>query len=340
MTSVAGTVEAHDRVDRKVVPQARAVPVFEDDVVAGLLTRPFELPPKYFYDERGSQLFDLICKTPEYYLSRAEDSLLGASAGAIIDAVAPDDIFEFGSGMSHKTRRLLDACASGGCYPSYSAFDISEPALNEAARGLVADYDWLRVNLLVGDYDGGLAHLPRTGGRRLYCFLGSTIGNFSHARAVRFLGEIRDRMAPHDYLLLGADRLKEERILHAAYNDSHGLTAAFNLNLLNVLNDGVGADFDLDNFAHRATFNAPESRIEMRLVSLADQVVRLAALDSEFEVVHGDSILTEISRKFTLPDLSSLLDDAGFDIAAHYTPGDECFSLVLAQPHTHGDRLG
>ena len=325
-----------ERVGRRAVPRARATTDLADDVAAGLLTPPLELPPKHFYDERGSRLFDQICETPEYYPTRAEDALLAASAGAIVDVAAPDDILEFGSGMARKTRRLLDACASGGRHPTYSAFDISEEALDEAARSLVADYDWLRVNLLVGDYDAGLAHLPRVAGRRLYCFLGSTIGNFSHEAAVRFLAEVRRLMAPGDFLLLGADRVKAEAVLNAAYNDSDGLTEAFNLNLLQVLNDGVGADFKLTNFAHEAAFNPPESQVEMRLVSRTDQVVRLKALDAELTVRHGDSILTEISRKFTEASLASLLADAGFRIAAHYTPDNEWFSLVLAKPFSRG----
>ena len=328
----APAVRARDRIDCRAVPRARAVPRLEEDVAAGLLTRPFELPPKYFYDARGSLLFDRICETPEYYLTRAEDALLGASARAIVEAAGPEDILEFGSGMARKTRRLLDACEAGARYPTYTAFDISAEALNDAADGLVADYDWLRVNLLVGDYDAGLAHLPGARGPRLYCFLGSTIGNFSHAAAVGFLGEVAGLMAPGDFLLLGADRLKEEAVLNAAYNDREGLTEAFNLNLLNVLNDGVGADFDPARFAHRAAFNARESRVEMRLVSRADQTVRLAALDAEIEVAHGESILTEISRKFTEPALRTLLDDSGFDVVAHYTPANEYFSLMLAQP--------
>lgn len=332
MTPVVGAADVHARVGRVTVPPARAVPRLEDDVAEGLLSRPFVLPPKYFYDERGSRLFDRICETPEYYLTRAEDALLGECAGAIIDAAAPDEILEFGSGMSRKTRRLLDACESRGLRPGYSAFDISEEALTEAAFGLVADYDWLGVSLLVGDYDAGLVHLPAARGRRLYCFLGSTIGNFTHAGAVRFLGEIRGRMKTGDSLLLGADRLKDETILNAAYNDKGGLTAEFNLNVLNVLNKGVGADFDLDGFDHWAAFDAPQGHIEMRLVSRADQVVRLEALDTEFGVRYGESILTEISRKFTERALESLLDDAGFDIVEHYTPADDYFSLVLAQP--------
>ena len=332
MASVAGIAESRGRVNRDIVPPTRPVPQLEEDVAAGLLTRPFVLPPKYFYDERGSRLFDRICETPEYYLTRTEDALLGSSARAIIDAAAPDDILELGSGMSRKTRRLLDACESGACQPSYTAFDIAEEALTEAANDLVEDYDWLEVNILLGDYDAGLARLPGARGRRLYCFLGSTIGNFPHARAVRLLSEIRAHMTDGDCLLLGADRLKDETVLTAAYNDRQGLTAAFNLNLLRVLNMQIGADFDLDNFTHRAAFNVPESRIEMRLVSCADQVVQLPALDTELAVRHGESILTEISRKFTEISLLSLLSESGFNIASHYTPDNEYFSLILARP--------
>ena len=338
MTPSAAAVAEHVRVGRNEVPAARDVPPLEEDVAAGLLSRPLELPPKYFYDDRGSRLFDRICETPEYYLTRAEDSLLRDCAAAVVETAAPEDILEFGSGMSRKTRRLLDACKSGARYPSYTAFDISEEALDRAAARLVADYDWLRVNLLVGDYDAGLAHLPPADGPRLYCFLGSTIGNFAHARAVAFLAEIRSLMAPRDFLLLGADRVKDEGVLNAAYNDRGGLTAAFNLNLLNVLNAGVGADFDPEKFAHRAAFNRPESRVEMRLVSRADQTVRLGALDAEIEVPRGDSILTEISRKFTAPALTALLGEAGFETVAHFTPGNEYFSLALARPDKSGDR--
>lgn len=338
MTPSAAAAAEHVRVGRNAVPAARDVPPLEEDVAAGLLSRPLELPPKYFYDDRGSRLFDRICETPEYYLTRAEDSLLRDCAAAVVEAAAPEDILEFGSGMSRKTRRLLDACESGARYPSYTAFDISEEALDRAASRLVADYDWLRVNLLVGDYDAGLAHLPAAAGPRLYCFLGSTIGNFPHARAVAFLAEIRGLMAPRDFLLLGADRVKDEGVLNAAYNDRDGLTAAFNLNLLHVLNAGVGADFDPGKFAHRAAFNRSESRVEMRLVSRADQTVRFGVLDAEIEVPRGDSILTEISRKFTVPALTALLGEAGFETVAHFAPSNEYFSLALARPNESGDR--
>jgi L-histidine N-alpha-methyltransferase len=320
------------RVGCRRVAAAREVPGIVDDVRAGLLAPPRRLPPKYFYDERGSLLFDRICETPEYYLTRTEDALLNDFAEAIVDLAVPDDILELGSGMSRKTRRLLAACDSRGFRPSYSPFDISEEVLRLAADELVRDYDWLRVNLLVGDYEAGLAHLPDHGDRRLACFLGSTIGNLEHDRGVALMRDLRRRMKDEDFLLLGADRVKDERVLRAAYNDSEGLTAAFNLNLLNVLNRAVDCDFDPDRFEHRAHFNAEFSRIEMHLVSQADQEIRVGALDTSIQVEQGEVILTEISRKFTAESLSAMLHQSGFAMVEHFTPPDQYFSLALARP--------
>lgn len=322
------------RIACQTVARAREVPSLIDDVERGLLTPPRFLPPKYFYDEYGSKLFDKICETAEYYVTRTEDALLKECAASIVDQAAPDDILELGSGMSRKTRRLLDACESLGFCPTYSPYDISPETLHETALGLVEEYDWLEINILVGDYEAGLAHLPKSDGRRLFCFLGSTIGNFEHEKAVAFLKDIRGRMNPDDLLLLGADRVKDGQVLHAAYNDSQGITAAFNLNLLNVLNEEVNADFDLSQFEHRAEFNDDKSRIEMHLVALSDQTVTIGALDSSLRVQAGETILTEISRKFTDDSLSTMLNTAGFSTAAHFTPNNKYFSLVLARPQT------
>ena len=320
------------RIACETVARAREVPSLTDDVEFGLLTRPRILPPKYFYDEYGSKLFDRICETAEYYVTRTEDALLKECAEAIVDQASPDDILELGSGTSRKTRRLLDACENLGFCPTYSPYDISQEILHETALGLIEEYDWLEINILIGDYEGGLANLPKSDGRRLFCFLGSTIGNFEHEKAVAFLRDIRSRMNRDDLLLLGADRIKGHEILHAAYNDSQGLTAAFNLNLLKVLNEEVEADFDLKGFEHRAVFNQDKSRIEMHLVSRADQTVAIGALDTEIQVKSGETILTEISRKFTDESLSAMLNTAGFSTTAHFTPGNNYFSLVLARP--------
>jgi len=320
------------RIACETVIRARDVPSLTEDVEQGLLARPRILPPKYFYDEYGSKLFDKICETAEYYVTRTEDALLKECAEAIVDQASPDDILELGSGTSRKTRRLLDACESLGFCPTYSPYDISQEILHETALGLIEEYDWLEINILIGDYEGGLAHLPKSDGRRLFCFLGSTIGNFEHDKAVAFLKDIRGRMNSDDLLLLGADRVKDSDVLHAAYNDSDGLTAAFNLNLLKVLNEEVKADFDLDKFEHRAIFNQDQSRIEMHLVSRADQTVTIGALDVAIHVKSGETILTEISRKFTDESLSAMLNTAGFSTTAHFTPVNNYFSLVLARP--------
>ena len=212
------------RIACETIPSARTIPSLIDDVAAGLLAPPRALPPKYFYDEVGSALFDRICETPEYYVTRTEDDLLEDCAAAIVELAAPDDILELGSGTSRKTRRLLDACEALGFSPSYSPFDLSRETLVATAEQLVAAYDWLTVNVLVGDYEGGLAHLPTNSGRRLFCFLGSTIGNFEHVQAVAFLADVRSRMTGNDLLLLGVDRVKDDAVLHAAYNDRAGLT--------------------------------------------------------------------------------------------------------------------
>lgn len=320
------------RIACETVARARPVPSLTDDVEQGLLAAPRILPPKYFYDEYGSKLFDRICETTEYYVTRTEDALLKECAEAIVDQASPDDILELGSGTSRKTRRLLDACESLGFCPTYSPYDISPETLHETAQGLIEEYDWLEVNILIGDYEGGLAHLPKSDGRRLFCFLGSTIGNFEHDKAIAFLKDVHGRMNREDLLLLGADRLKDSDVLHAAYNDSQGLTAAFNLNLLKVLNTEVEADFDLKQFEHRAIFNQDESRIEMHLVARADQTVTIGALDAVIQVSSGETILTEISRKFTDESLRAMLNAAGFSTVSHFTPVNNYFSLVLARP--------
>lgn len=319
------------RLDCRFVAGARAVATLEEDLRQGLLSPPRVFPPKYFYDETGSHLFDRICETPEYYLTRTEDALLSDSAERIIAAAEPDDILEIGSGMSRKTRRLLDACEAASLYPSYSPFDISEDALRLAAEQLLERYPWLKVSLFVGDYDAGLANLPRFAGRRLICFLGSTIGNLEHAEAVAFLKDIRGRMSANDLLLLGADRVKPEPVLNAAYNDNDGLTAEFNMNLLSVLNTEAECDFEPEQFVHRAAFNAELSRIEMHLISQADQEVRIGSLDTSIRVERGEAILTEISRKFTEEALEAMLSESGFKTEFHFTPDDEAFSLVLAR---------
>ncbi len=318
------------RLTRHRVPAALPVADILEDAGKGLVDTPRSMPPKYFYDERGSQLFDAICETREYYPTRTEEALLRSCAHDVISQLRPDHIVEFGSGTARKTRHLFDACVRAGETAAYWPFDVCEEMLHDSGKLLVQEYDWLQVNALVGDYLGGLAGLPPREGRCLYLFLGGTIGNFTEDEAATFLDEVRAIMRPGDGLLLGADRVKDAEVLHAAYNDDSGVTAQFNLNLLQVLNRELDADFCDSNFEHHALFNAEASQIEMYLVSSRRQSVRIEALEQTLELEAGEKILTEISRKFTPAHLEALLNEAGLAIQRHFEPENGWFSLVLA----------
>lgn len=311
-------------------PSRHVADIFED-AREGLLHPPRSLPPKYFYDDIGSELFEQITKTPEYYPTRTEDALLAANAETIIETAAPDQILELGSGSSRKTRRLFDACQSLNQACSYAPMDVCEAILLQAADELHASYPWLTVSPLVGDYHAGLANLPDFDGRRLFVFLGSTIGNFDPQDARDFLAEVADCMNNGDSLLLGADRVKNSDVLEAAYNDSEGITAAFNLNVLNVLNRELDAHFDPEQFEHNAVFNEEDQRIEMRLISKSAQRIAIDALGAELALEKNEVIRTEVSHKFTPSSLEQLLQDSGLALHSHYQPNNEYFSLLLAE---------
>jgi len=312
------------------VKPARKIPDIVEDARIGLLSAPRSLPPKYFYDERGSQLFEQICDTPEYYPTRTEEKLLTRYSEEIINQVKPVEIMELGSGNAQKTRRLFDACEQTKHICTYAPLDVCEPVLENISEQLQSDYNWLDVNPLLGDYHAGLQHLPETHGTRLYVFLGGTIGNFYPGQAQDFIKEIKAAMQPGDYLLLGADRVKENYLLNAAYNDEQGVTAEFNLNLLNVLNRELKADFDSENFEHKAEFNSTRNRIEMHLVCIRDHIVHMQQLDEIISFQKGEDILTEVSHKFTFDGLENLLIESGLHICKHYEPENKYFSLVLA----------
>lgn len=313
------------------IEPVRHVTCLEDDVREGLLEPPRSLPPKYFYDEKGSQLFAEICSTPEYYPTRTEDSLLANYSRNIIETAKPDQILELGSGNSQKTRRLFDACEISGHECSYAPFDVCVPMLEITSEKLLEDYNWLQITPMAGDYHAGLRNLPMIKGRRLYVFLGSTIGNFSISEAHQFLEEIRSSMQPDDSLLIGVDRVKDHKILDAAYNDIQGFTAEFNLNLLSVLNRDLDANFEIDHFQHYAGFNEQYSRIEMRLICIKNQMVTIRRLNEEIFFSSGDEILTEISHKYTYEGIEQLMVESGFNISFHYQPENQYFSLILAQ---------
>lgn len=311
------------------VEPSRTVTSLSTDVCTDLLESPRSLPPKYFYDERGSLLFDRICTTPEYYPTRKEDKLLQQYAEQIISSTLPEHIIELGSGTSRKTRRLFDACANLEHHCSYAPFDVCEPMLKQAASELSLDYDWLEIDPLVGDYHAGLENLPRAEATNLFIFLGSTIGNFSPDEATDFLQDLRNCMSKGDFFLVGADRFKDTDVLNAAYNDAQGLTAEFNLNVLNVINRELGSNFDIEKFRHQANFNSELSRIEMRLIALEEQDVNFDLLKRTAHLKKGESILTEISRKFKANEIETMLINHSFEVVEHFQMEDEYFSLLL-----------
>lgn len=308
----------------------KSVPDIVEDALQGLLSRPRRFPPKYFYDEFGSRLFDRICDTPEYYPTRTEDALLARHAVSIINHRRPDRIVELGSGTSRKTRHLLDACTELELRPSYEPVDVCEEVLMETGQQLLADYPWLVIEARVGDYMAGLQDLAINGGSTLFLFLGSTLGNLAEREARELLTDIRSLMGEEDSLLLGLDRVKDPRLLHAAYNDSQGLTARFNLNVLNVINRELDADFPTEQFRHYAHYNPDKSRVEMYLVAQHQLDVALNRLGLSINIEEGEPILTEISRKYTEASMEKLLNKAGLVVKEHYESGSPQFSLVLA----------
>ncbi|MCS3903078.1 L-histidine N-alpha-methyltransferase [Methylohalomonas lacus] len=330
MANTDPLIKANADVVCQVLKPARPVPDIIEDARNGLLSRPRTLPPKYFYDAHGSDLFERITETREYYPSRTENELLQRHARDIIASSNPDQILELGSGSSRKTQRLFDACVDLGHACNYAPMDVCEDMLLQASQELSGKYDWLAINPIVGDYHAGLDNLPSFTGRRLFVFLGSTIGNFEPAAAQRFINEIEKCMRAGDRLLLGADRVKDPAILEAAYNDNDGVTAAFNLNVLRVLNRELHANFVPDRFRHRAEYNPTHQRIEMRLVSEHEQHVHLGRLEADIKLQSGETILTEVSHKFTPESLQALVTHSGLTLQEHYQADDDYFSLILA----------
>jgi L-histidine Nalpha-methyltransferase len=303
----------------------------EDDVRRGLARPLKELPPKYFYDERGSELFDRITSLPEYYATRCEREILNRHAPAIVERSGAGELVELGSGMASKTRALLYAMAGRGRLERYVPFDVDESVVQASASELVEAYPGLRVHGVVGDFGRDLGHIP-DGDRRLFAFLGGTIGNlYPHERAA-FLGRLREVMGPADRLVIGTDLVKDRRVLEAAYNDSAGVTAEFNRNVLRVINAGLGADFDPEAFEHVAFFDEANSWIEMRLRANGAQAVRIDGAGLELRFADGEEIRTEISTKFTRDAVAAELDAAGLALDDFFTDGAGLFGLAFASP--------
>lgn len=296
----------------------------------GLQAVPKRLSPVWFYDAHGSGLFDEITRLPEYYPTRAERSLLSAHADAIIQASDPDTLVELGSGTSEKTRLLLDAMVAGSGPAGYVPFDVSEHTVREAANELAASYTDLLVHAVVGDFHHHLGAIP-TDGRRLVSFLGGTIGNLGPHERARFLRDLRSTTGPSDSVLIGIDLVKEPEVLVSAYDDAAGVTAAFNRNALAHVNRVLHADFDPDAFEHVALWNERDEWIEMHLLSQRAQIVDIGALDLTVAFERGESLLTEISAKFTPERFAEELRMACFEVVDTWTepPG---YQLVLARP--------
>ncbi|MES9542649.1 MULTISPECIES: L-histidine N(alpha)-methyltransferase [unclassified Actinomadura] len=299
------------------------------DVRAGLSGTPKTLPPKWFYDERGSALFEEITKLEEYYPTRREREILAARASDVAAATGAGTLLELGAGSGEKTRLLLNALA--GTLRTYVPVDVSGDFLEQAAAGIAADHPGLAVRAVVADYEQHL-HLLPGGGRRLVAFLGGTIGNMPPAERIGFLGGLRATMDEDDFLLLGADLVKDEERLVRAYDDAAGVTAEFNRNVLSVINRELDADFDPEAFEHVAVWNRAEEWIEMRLRSLRAQDVRVGGLDLEVSFEDGEEMRTEISAKFRRERLEAELGAAGMELAEFWTDEAGDFSLTLARP--------
>lgn len=327
-----------DWTDRLVIesldaPVAIATPTpFGSDVIEGLSQSPKTLPPKYFYDDRGSLLFEEICQLPEYYLTRTEAAILQTYADEIASLTGPCELVELGSGSSTKTRLLLDAYQRRGEPLCYRPIDVSAAILKSSTQQLLLDYPTLKVHGLVGTYELGLQHLTTAYlPHRLIGFLGSTLGNLSPQDCDAFFDQIRAALRPGDYFLLGIDLHKSTAQLEAAYNDRQGVTAAFNLNILRHLNERFGGNFDLSQFEHVAFYNEALHQIEMHLRSGRSQTVKLTDLDLTVHFQAGETIRSEISRKFELAELEQQLQAKQLHHRKTWTDCDRWFGLMLFQ---------
>ncbi|MFJ1735742.1 L-histidine N(alpha)-methyltransferase [Streptomyces sp. NPDC088254] len=310
----------------RTLPKDATGAALRADVLSGLTATPKTLPPKWFYDAHGSELFEQITELPEYYPTRAEREILLDRAGEIAAASGARTLVELGSGSSEKTRHVIDALTG---LRAYVPVDVSESALTGAGEALAAERPDLEVHALVADFTAPLT-LPDTPGPRLLAFLGGTIGNLLPEERTVFLESVRALLAPGDALLLGTDLVKDEEVLVRAYDDAAGVTAAFDKNVLSVVNRELGADFDPDAFAHVALWDAENEWIEMRLRSLAEQTVKIRALDLAVDFAAGEELRTEVSAKFREDGVRSELRSAGMELSHWWTDREARFALSLS----------
>lgn len=300
------------------------------DVTRGLTAGVKTLPPKWFYDERGSVLFEQITRLPEYYPTRAEREILLAHAAGIAAATGARTLVELGSGSGEKTRLLIEALRAAGTLRTYVPMDVSPSALLESGRVLVRDYPGLLVHALLADFEHQLGVLP-TGDRRLTAFLGGTIGNLEPGPRAEFLAALRGSTAAGDWLLLGTDLVKDPAVLVPAYDDAAGVTARFNKNVLAVVNRELGADFDLAAFEHVARWDPEAEWIEMRLRSTAEQKVTVTGLDLVVPFGAGEEMRTEVSAKFRPDGIRAELAAAGFAVREAWTDAAGRFLVTLSE---------
>ncbi|MGB3562407.1 MAG: L-histidine N(alpha)-methyltransferase [Thermoanaerobaculia bacterium] len=316
------------RVEVQLEPSHREADLAE--LRATLMETPRRIPSKYFYDQQGSALFEQITELPEYYLTRTERALLESIADELAATTGAEELVELGSGAATKTRILLDAMSRQGNLRLYVPFDVSESEVRRVATELTREYEQLFVHGMVADFTHHLDEIP-PGDPRLVILLGSTIGNYRPAEAVNLLQRVCGPMAAGDFFLLGVDLVKEVEQLEAAYNDSAGITAEFNRNILRVVNDLAEADFRPEAYRHVALFDRDNSWVEISLAAESDQSVRLEALDLTLSIAAEEQIHTEISSKYDRPTVEEMLRAGGFRLAEWYTDPDRLFALALAQ---------
>jgi L-histidine N-alpha-methyltransferase len=300
------------------------------DVLAGLTASPKWLPPKWFYDARGSELFELITELPEYYPTRSERQILTDRAADIARITRARALLELGSGYSTKTRLLLDALTAAGTLTTFVPMDVSPTALEAAAARISVDYPDLRVHNIVGDMTRHLKHLPG-GDARLVAFLGGTIGNLLPAERASFLADVRAVLEPGEHLLLGTDLVKSPSVIVPAYDDAEGVTAEFNRNVLRVMNNSLGADFDVDGFAHVALWDPEQEWVEMRLRARWPMRVTIPGVGLVVDFAAGEEVRTEVSAKFRRAGVERELAEAGFALDRWWTDRDNLFGVSLAR---------
>ncbi len=296
----------------------------------GLARPQKELGPKYFYDERGSQLFEAITQLPEYYPTRAERALLQTIVPALVARLRPASFVELGAGSASKSRVILDAMRDSGSARQYVPVDVSGDFLHDTAARLRREYPGMCVDTAVADFATELV-LPHLARPALFGFLGSTIGNFREQEAVEILRRVASQMHPHDHFLLGADLRKDVAMVEAAYNDASGVTAEFNLNMLRVMNTDLGANFDLSRFTHRAFYDRFRHRIEMHLDSIEEQTVHIPGI-GDVRLSAGESIRTELSYKYDRESVESLFSRSGLELVEWMPDENAMFALALARP--------